>query len=327
MLTNLKEINRLLLAIKQRELNEDVAKKLDVIDECKNIVLGGIIPDHNETISFCNSMNIINEDADLLFLTNTGKQLFLLNKERQYELTSDQKEVLIKQCFLENDHKEKTLQILKQFYVDHRRQTFTYSLKNEIPLIADPVFLSLLKQTELIVEHGYLLIVNEKFAGLISALLMPKHHITDDELMEILKIEKIIGKIAEKIVFEHEKRRLYSDENAKAESDLVQNISSTFVNAGYDINSFDGKTRDLKFNRFIEVKGSTGKRISFFLSSNEIDKAKELGSKYWIYFVSEIDIKSKSHNGEIIKIQNPVINILNNEEYEQECVKTRIHLK
>lgn len=324
MINNLKEINRVLLAIKQRESEENSAKKHDVIEECKNIVIGGHIPDHNETLSFCITSNILEEHTGSIRFSKIGEQLFQLNKEKQYELTHEQKEILIKRCFFGDYFKEKTLQILKQFYVDYKRQTFIYSLKNEIPIVAEPVFLSLLKQAELILEDENLLIINNEFTSLVSALRTPTHQITDDELTETLKIQKIVGKIAEKIVFEYEKKRLF-DEGAKAESNIVQNISNTFVNAGYDINSFDNKTKDLKFNRFIEVKGSTGTKISFFISNNEMNKAKDLGKKYWIYFVPEIDIMTGLHSGEIIKMQNPTNDVFNNSIYAKECVKTWIY--
>ena len=105
-----------------------------------------------------------------------------------------------------------------------------------------------------------------------------------------------------------------NDESANIESKLVQIISSTDVTAGYDIESFDGQTNDLKFNRRIKVKGSTNYNISFYWSSGEIKKSLELKESYWIYFVSGINRQTQSFNAEIIKIPNPSYKVLETEE-------------
>jgi hypothetical protein len=114
---------------------------------------------------------------------------------------------------------------------------------------------------------------------------------------------------------------------ADTESSLVQIISGTDVTAGYDIESFDGPTTDLEFNRHIEVKGSVNHDVSFYWSLGEIKTSLDFGKTYWIYFVSGIDRKNLSYAGDIIKIQNPGYEVLETDKYSSNCTKYHIAKK
>jgi len=324
MLTDIREINRILLAINEIGLKDASAKKNAMLFECKNIVLGGKISNHEDTIDFCISCKIIEEDGNVIKLTNLGKELCKLNSEKNWELNNQQKKILIENCFLDGCYKQKTIDFLKQFYSDNKRQTFVFSYKNGTPLYGNFTDIKLLKQVGLILEEKDFLLVNPEYSEYVSYLKNSKSKMTDEELERKLKKDKKIGKIAEKIVLEYEKKRLKSEEKALPESDIVQIISGTDVGAGYDIESFDGKTEDLEFNRHIEVKGSTGKELSFFWSSGEIEKAKEKKSSYWIYFVPRINVDKQTYDGEINKIQNPAYEILETKNYNTQCIKIHV---
>lgn len=321
MLTNLREINRVLLAIRELSVKDNGVLKNNIVEECKKVVIGGQVPNHDDTIIFCLECKIIEKTGELIQLSSLGKNMLMLNVTNSYELNFEQKELLIKNCFINGFYKKSLITLLKQFYPDNKRQTFVYSSKETHPLSVIPVFLDYLKQCDLIQEEEHLLLVNPNFSEFISLLLHPESSMTEEELLDRLQVKNIVGKTAEKIVYEYEKKRLLAECSAKPESDLVQIISNIDVGAGYDINSFDEQSSNLHFNRFIEVKGSSESTFSLYWSRNEIEKAKELGSRYWIYFVPSVDIMSGSHNGEIIKIPNPIDTILKNEEYRQDCMK------
>ena len=95
----------------------------------------------------------------------------------------------------------------------------------------------------------------------------------------------------------------------------VKQISTEFVNAGYDIESFsedkNGKIQQI----YIEVKGSTRKELDFHWSVNEIEKAKEYKEQYLIYFVSEIDIKTGKSIKDPIIISNPYETVFKNSSF------------
>ena len=322
MIVDLREINRVLLVINELTINCQ-AKMMDVIDECKNIVLGGKRVNHEETINFCVLSGIILKSNEFIKYSPLGKKIFEANFENIWELNTSQKTLLIENCFLDGFYVEKSLAILKQFLPDNKRKTFVFSKQNIHFLHGNPSYIQLLKQVGLILEDEKLIRVNPEFSKFLSFLLSPKK-MSYEELEQKLKIDKEVGDIAEQIVLEYEKNRLKNEESSNIESKLVQIISGTDVAAGYDIESFDRQTIDLKFNRHIEVKGSVNHEFSFYWSSGEIKKSLELKESYWIYFVSGIDRRNTSHNGEIIKIQNPGHEILDTGKYFSNCTKYHI---
>lgn len=145
------------------------------------------------------------------------------------------------------------------------------------------------------------LILSSEFHDFYRKELMLKKEILSNKALEaILHAHKIIGKQAERIVIFHEQERLRKlGRNFEAEA--VRQISLENAAAGYDIESFNGCEPAIEADRFIEVKGSRASELSFFLTKNEYNKARQLKEKYWLYFVSNIGSRSKSA---ILKIQN-----------------------
>ena len=325
MITDLREINRVLLIINELAINRQ-AKLVDVIDECKNMVLGGKRVNHEETINFCVSSGIILKSNEFIKYSPLGKKIFEANFENIWELNTSQKTLLIENCFLDGFYAEKSIAILKQFLPDNYKKTFVFSKQDFNLLYGHPSDIQLLIQVGLILDNKKFMIVNPDFSKLLSYLLSSKK-MSYEELEQKLKIDKEVGDIAEGIVLEYEKNRLKNEESSNIESKLVQIISGTDVSAGYDIESFDGQTMDLKFNRHIEVKGSVNHEFSFYWSSGEIKKSLECGNSYWIYFVSGIDRTSQLHTGKIIKIQNPGYEIMDTGKYSLNCTKYHITRK
>jgi len=325
MIKDLREINRVLIAIKELSVNT-FAKKIDVLNECTKIVLGGKYSNHEETVNFCVSSKIIFEFEQQLQLSALGKNLIKANPENNWELNERQKNLLIENCFLDGFCKDESISVLKQFYADNRRKTFVFSKKDDFILKNISPNLQLLFQIDLIQKDENTLFVNPLYSKYLSVL-RSKRKMSLDDLDQQLKIDREVGDIAENIVLESEKSRLKKEESAESESSLVQIISGTDVTAGYDIESFDGPTVDLEFNRHIEVKGSVNHDVSFYWSVGEIKKSLELGNTYWIYFVSGIDRKNLSHTGEIIKIPNPGYEVLETGKYSSNCTKYHITKK
>ncbi|MHB8602020.1 MAG: protein NO VEIN domain-containing protein [Nitrosotalea sp.] len=322
MLTDLREINRLIIVVGQMAINGK-AKRKDVVEQCKNIVLGGHIPDHDATIKFCIDMSIIEESNGILSLSPFGNHLLRLNHDNNYDLNKEQEHVLITQCFFRGYFLAKTIDVLKQLIPDNKLQTFVFSSDDESQIQCEPPFLALLKQISLIQERDQTLVLNPAYAEHASILLSTRRKMTLEELEEKLELDKIIGRIAEQVVLRYEKQRL-SENNAPVESELVQIISNTNVDAGYDMESFDGKTLDLQYDRFIEVKGSTQKETDFFWSANEIDVANQKKAKYWIYFVSGINVNLGTANENIEMIPNPVLEVFEGTKFNHKCVKFHV---
>ena len=128
------------------------------------------------------------------------------------------------------------------------------------------------------------------------------------EQLEIeLQKQKEQGEIAERFIMEYEKRRLAN--SSKAE--LIKQISNIDVSAGYDILSFENSFSNT-YDRYIEVK-SYNKNEHFYWSENEIEKAKLIADKYFIYLVDISKISKEGYDPTII--QNPANTILGNDEW------------
>jgi hypothetical protein len=123
----------------------------------------------------------------------------------------------------------------------------------------------------------------------------PRRLISEERFREIQKIREQTGLAGENWVLGYEQKDLSS----KGYSSLAQNvkrISENNLAAGYDVLSFEVEGTE----KFIEVKTTALSRKEFFLSSNELEVAKEFKNQYWIYFISEIfGIPN------LIKIHNP----------------------
>lgn len=126
--------------------------------------------------------------------------------------------------------------------------------------------------------------------------------ISKNSFAKILEQERIIGETAEKLTIESERERLIS-EGRDDLAMIIHQVSDVDVGAGYDIISFDGKNSVYVHDRFIEVKGTSGDSDIFYWSKNEIDVAKKLGNRYWIYFWKYVGVSNKT--AELKKINNP----------------------
>jgi hypothetical protein len=86
-------------------------------------------------------------------------------------------------------------------------------------------------------------------------------------------------------------------------------VSKLNTGLGYDIASFNEKSDNMAFDRFIEVKGSGDPKVRFVWSSNEMKVAQELRDKYWIYYQGGIDKKTGTSNYEPVIFHDPHYNL------------------
>lgn len=326
MIDSLNEINRLLVAIINLSHGSKGALEKSVIRFCKDIVIEGRFPDHRSTINFSIEIGIVVRSGNRLQLTELGKDLLKLNQKFEYELNEQQKDFLAKRCFLAGKTSSQVTEILKQLVPAYSSGTYRWSPVDNAPLSADPSVVEMMRQTGLLRSIDGTLEVEHRYVALVRDLLKPPGLITTEELVLQLKNQEIIGRIAEDIVLHFEKKRL-QDMKCFAEAECIQKISDLNVGAGYDIASFDGQNMDLVHDRFIEVKGATGPYVYFYWTKNEMEQAKVLGSKYWIYFVGEIDKESKTSKAQPILIRDPAKNILQNNEFKIECKQFSVSRK
>ncbi len=327
MINNLNEVNRLLIAVNKLSVDNKTAFESSVIDFCRNRVIEGQFPNHKETIDFSIDIGTVGRvGKNRLKLTRLGKELLALNPTLGYELSEQQKEFLAKNCFLQGNFSSNVGSVLKQFSPAYSVGTYQWSPIDNMPLTGNRETVDLLRQTGIIKDENGVLEIDRKYVQEVREITKPANVITPEQLIEALKKASEIGAIAEKIAFGFEKQRLETL-GCLIEAQCMQKVSDLNVAAGYDIASFDGPTPCLVPNRFIEVKGSTGSNVSFYLSSNEIKNARNLSNSYWIYFIPNIDKQKQKAKTEPVMIQNPIKNIIESKNYEVECMQFLIRNK
>ena len=118
------------------------------------------------------------------------------------------------------------------------------------------------------------------------------------DLKAAQRAKEAAGRIAEEWVLAWERERLAGH----LFIDSVRSISEENAAAGFDILSFNG-LRALSHDRFIEVKGYS-EEFSFFWSLEEMEAARRLRMRYWLYLVDRNRISSSAYHPELI--QDPV---------------------
>lgn len=136
--------------------------------------------------------------------------------------------------------------------------------------------------------------------------------ISPKELSLINKKKDELGKAAELEILEYEKSRL-SDFPELLKK--IEHISVNDVLAGYDILSWE---KNKAIPRFIEVKAISKVDNGFFWTRNEIEKAKELSNRYYLYLLPVIK-NNKFDINSLEIISNPIDEVfLNSKDWCQQ---------
>ena len=310
MAIELEQIIKFLKIIKIREATGKILSN-EVKRECevKKIEEGLQFLNYKENEDFCCESEIIIKKNDMLMITDIGERI-LQNIESREKV----RRLIIENCLIKNKFSNRIMPGLAQFHKD-KDNVMWYEKKSVSKLFESTETLVFLNEIGLLKKEGSRIKLNPIYAKneAILQYRKAKRKISQKKLEENLakeaEIKKKVGSIAEKIVVNFEKIRLRDEEQCLEESNSVEQISQDWANKGYDIESFDSKSENLIPDRFIEVKGSTGKNFSIFWSQNEIEVAKELGTRYWIYFISEIDLEQETTPNPPEMIQNPFYEI------------------
>lgn len=133
-----------------------------------------------------------------------------------------------------------------------------------------------------------------------------KHALSAKRLAEILANQEIIGAEAELCVIGYERERLVSDPGLVT---AIEHKALVDVAAGYDVLSWEIGTNT---ERFIEVKAVSINDYGFMWTINEIDCAKRLGKRYFLYLLPVIGA-GKFDLTKLNMVQDPFNNVFMNE--------------
>ena len=166
------------------------------------------------------------------------------------------------------------------------------------------------------------LIINRKYKRFFDQQILPeikRRMFGIDELRKQLEQKQLDGEEAENFVLDYENKRLYSHNKLNE----IEKISEYDSSAGYDIISFDN-VHSQDIDRFIEVK-SYSEIPYFFWSKNEVEVARLKQNQYFLYLVNRKKIDQTDYKPLII--QNPYLNVLQNDQWSKEVEKWFIKLK
>ena len=313
MIDRLGEINRVLLAIRALGATgpDDPIPLESLIALCRERVQQGLLPDHLLSVTFTEELGFLSLQDEIVRVTDQGIAFCEFNPEEFYELSQEQRLLLGRSHYLGGTHKSACRTVLSKFNLSQDQARLVWSELDDAA-INEPIWiidhlcqLGILQR----LEGGY-----ETTAQMSSAVIRfleePKG-MTEEKLREMLAEKSAIGDIGEELIMSFERQRLV-DGGAVVEAQCVRRIGNVRVNAGYDIDSFDGSSKTVVFDRHIEVKAAKSKELRFFWSENEMRVARELGDRYWIYFVGGVRVESRSATQQPLMFQNPLVSILEN---------------
>jgi hypothetical protein len=326
LIKDLNEINRILSVFDQYDLTSIEKEKLLRILR-NSPVISQVLSDHESTLIFCENGNLLYDTNGKIFLTKQGhKMIKMLKKDNPanvLDLSDIQRDFVNKEIFL-NTNSPIADTIKEYFVADDEKETWIYDYYENPPLPSEFIDrLGLLIQSHLIIEQPGVLIINKKYAQQVSTLFAQTTMFSKDALSQMLEQQTQIGELAEEKALQYEKNDLLQA-GCVEESELVKRISTWNVAEGYDIKSFHGHSKNKRYDKFIEVKGSSGSEFRFYWSENEIRKARELRDRYWIYFIPNVFTASSE---DLLKIRDPAKLILKSSKYVKNCIAYEISLR
>lgn len=213
--------------------------------------------------------NFIEMEQKYIRMTSLGHKMLSLAEDK-YDLSNEQKKLAFDIYIRKND-------LLIKKWLGHFSCEKTSILRSSIDIALQQITENMLS-LEVAFKNNDQVSISNNYEYLLIKL---SSNMTEEELMHELEKKKELGDIAEGIAYEYEINRLELSEKASYKS--VQVISKTDVCAGYDIKSYETVYSE-SYDRFIEVKYFNNR--TFFLTENELNKAKLLEEKYYLYLVN-----------------------------------------
>jgi len=266
------------------------------------------------------------KNKELISLSQLGKEFLEFEYIETDRLTKKQGIFLLSKIIGKTAVLYDIFLVIKIFNISNNGDLWISSKDKRIDLLEDRV-LRLLQQLKIAYYKEGNIIIYKQDKEWLKDVVFTKFQVTEDDFLELLEQKRMYGIIAEEFVESIEKRRLINlgrEDLAK----LVTRVTEQNVAAGYDILSFDGKKSTSSPDRFIEVKGNSSDELLFYISKNELETAKRMNNKYWIYCV--LNVKSLNPK-RLITIKNPYRNIFQLKKFKVEpvlwkCMSSNLNL-
>lgn len=290
------EINKLLNLVADLTLKIEAIDKKFIKHNYEQHYFSNEISSFDDVLLQAHHLEFIENKKNIISLTNTGKIFSDMTTKKNGKKILDVNAIQIK--FLQEliinskNLRNRYSKIFVKFHTDYVHDPPIWSiLKNKIDE-SEMMLIHWLMEINIVKQINETIQVDEKYSFIVSAIINGVV-MTLGEFERRLEYQKLIGDLGEKLTLDHEIDRLFTSNDADNElSYRVKRISMNNLFAGFDILSFiDINSNPDEYDKFIEVK-ATGGLPHFFWSRNEIEKAKQLREKYWIYLWTNINDKN-----------------------------------
>jgi len=255
----------------------------------------------------------------VISLTDAGKHLLIFKQFERDRFTKEQGKFLLSVVVKKLDILRDLVSVINLFNSDRNGDLWIGSYDIRIGYLENRI-LRLLQQLKVAKYYDENIVIAKQEIGWLLNMVSSELQIDIDNFLDLFEVRRQCGQLAEDFVLNKERERLSECERDDL-AQLVKKISDQNIAAGYDILSFDGKGSDIFPDRFIEVKGTVGNQILFYISKNELEMARKLRDKYWIYCVLNVKmIKSKK----LIMMRDPYETIFQNKNFTVEPVLWRV---
>lgn len=299
--------NKVLISLADLTPQGDACSLDSLITQCQSIVFGGVRGEYESVISHCKFCGLVAVKNSNVMLSTLGHRFLSANRERFFEVTEAQKQIIAERIIFKGPWNHHARDLFEYFTANQTTATYELStLETALPVEQNTI-VHFFKYIGILKEDNFILRVEKRYTTLVYELTADGKALTEQQLEKILMENRKLGAQAEHAVVEFEKLRL-KKLGKTIQAALVKRISPIDTAAGYDIVSFDGTSDEIEYDRFIEVKATQSDEIRFYWSNNEMNVAKKLKQKYWIYMMKEFN-ESRPQDTLPIMIQNPATRI------------------
>ena len=251
-------------------------------------------------IQICKELNLLNETATELEMTNYGEKYYELipsdSKGKLFDEKDDELIAFVIERLSEIKDKKFESPVLETVIENGETK---FQITAQVFNTINTGYRKLFYDLKLIEEHGEQKRVSEQIVKYFPKKKSAK--LSEEELHKLLAKQIEIGSEAEEIAIKYEEKRLRELGKEELIAGITR-VSKKNVREGYDIASFNGDVITTVYDRFIEVKATTGESPYFYWSENEIEVAKKKQDRYFVYLYTNLRNETKR---KLTVIQNP----------------------
>ena len=251
-------------------------------------------------IQICNELNLLNETPTELEMTDYGEKYYeLIPSDSEGKLFDEKNDDLIAFGI------ERLSEIKDKKFENPVLETVIENGETKFQITAQEFntintgYRELFDDLKLIEDYDKQKRVSEQIVKYFPKKKSAK--LSEEELHKLLAKQIEIGSEAEEIAIKYEEKRLRELGKEELIAGITR-VSKKNVSEGYDIASFNGDVITTVYDRFIEVKATTGESPYFYWSENEIQVAKKKQDKYFVYLYTNLRNETKR---KLTVIQNP----------------------